>query len=351
MTIHDIFDQTLKIIAREYTDVFLRLAFPGLKVRLLGTVQNVEIALPIRPVDFVHRVEYEGQEYLLHIEFQLRHDGDFPRRLCAYYGALTDQFDLPVLTLVLYLQPRQAAFPQAYEVALGEQVVNRFSYPVLRLWDYVDEIRNGTYRELAPLLLLLIPDEPEQVLREERDLILAEPDPQKRRDLLALAVTIATRHFDTRYLRQFFTDKEVDEMREATFIEELIADKVEARLATRLEEERMRIVQQSMERGIKQGMKQGIEQGMEQGIKQGAWQAGYEHALDVLAARFAPPIVRYRQIERKLKRVSDTEQLRHLLLTLVQADELSAFEQALEQIVPEQAAQKDEWLYPIAQAG
>ncbi|HHN94507.1 MAG TPA: hypothetical protein ENK17_07045, partial [Anaerolineae bacterium] len=89
MTIHDLFDQTLKIIAREYTEVLLRLAFPGREVRLLGRVENVEIALPIRPVDFVHRVEYEGQEYLLHIEFQLRHEADLPRRLCSYHGTLT----------------------------------------------------------------------------------------------------------------------------------------------------------------------------------------------------------------------------------------------------------------------
>jgi len=111
----------------------------------------------------------------------------------------------------------------------------------------------------------------------------------------------------------------VDEMREATFIEEIMRDKLEA--------ERAEI--------------------MQQGIRQ----ASYEHVLDVLAARFSPPVMQYRQIERRLKKIPDTEQLRRLLLTLVQADELSAFEQALEQIVPEQAAQKDEWLYPTAQAG
>ena len=108
MPIHDVYDQTLKIMARNYTPVFLHLAFPDTPVQLLGAVENVELALPTRPVDFVQRVEYDGQEYLLHLEFQLRHEAHFPRRLCYYHGALAEQFDLPVLTLVLYLRPRQA---------------------------------------------------------------------------------------------------------------------------------------------------------------------------------------------------------------------------------------------------
>ncbi|MBN1876012.1 MAG: hypothetical protein JXA33_17440 [Anaerolineae bacterium] len=70
MPIYHLFDQTLKIIARNYADVLLRLAFPGMPIRLVGTELNVELALPIRPVDFVHRVVYNKQEYLLHIEFQ-----------------------------------------------------------------------------------------------------------------------------------------------------------------------------------------------------------------------------------------------------------------------------------------
>ena len=99
MPIRNIFDQTLKIMARNYTHVFLHLAFPDQPVRLLGTVENVELALPVHPVDFVHRVEYEGQEYLLHIEFQLVHENDFPKRLCYYYGALGELFDLPVTSV------------------------------------------------------------------------------------------------------------------------------------------------------------------------------------------------------------------------------------------------------------
>lgn len=217
---------------------------------------------------------------------------------------------MPVLTLVLYLRPRQSALPQAYTVTLGKQVVNRFSYPVLHLWDYVAEIRSGKYRELVPVLLLLAPEDKAQVLAEERDLIMAEPDVQKRNDLLALAATIATQHFDSRYLWQFFTEQEVEQMQGAEFLEELLADKLNEKLAV----------------GHAQGLKEGWQQGRQQSVRR--------INLDILTARFNPPATQYRQIEQQLEQIMDVEQLRKLLLLLVQTEDLAIFEQALAQAIP-----------------
>jgi hypothetical protein len=44
--------------------LLLRLAFPDIPVRLVGTLENVELSLPVRAVDFVHCVEYEAQAAL-----------------------------------------------------------------------------------------------------------------------------------------------------------------------------------------------------------------------------------------------------------------------------------------------
>ena len=44
MTKINIFDRTLKIIARNYADLLLRLAFPDVPVRLVGTLENVELS-------------------------------------------------------------------------------------------------------------------------------------------------------------------------------------------------------------------------------------------------------------------------------------------------------------------
>ncbi len=98
----------------------------------------------------------------------------------------------------------------------------------------------------------------------------------------------------------------------SAFIEELVRRRMRRELDSLIEQERALIARQS------------------------AWQAGYEHILDVVTARFNPPAARYRKIERRLKRVASTEQLRRLLLVLVQADDLETFEQALEQSLSEQ---------------
>lgn len=279
MTKINIFDRTLKIIARNYADLLLRLAFPDVPVRLVGTLENVELSLPVRAVDFVHCVEYQAQEYILHLEFQLEHQADFPRRMCGYYGALTEQFKQPVMTLALYLKPRRSPIPNEYVVTLGKQVVNRFTYPVIPLWDHVDEIRSGKYRELAPLLAMLVREPGPDLLREERELIQQEPDERKRADLLALAVTIATRYFDKTFLWRFFRE-ELEQMREATFIEDWI------------------------EEGIEQGRQQGLQQGLQRGLQ--------ENILQVLRARFGLSRRREKPLADKLETIDDLDALREL---------------------------------------
>ena len=107
----NIFDRVLKILARHYAGCFLRLAVPEVAVELVGTLDNVELSLPEERVDFVHRVLYDGAEFLFHLEFQTEHEMDVPRRAFVYSALLTQQFHLPVLTLVVYLQRRVASLP------------------------------------------------------------------------------------------------------------------------------------------------------------------------------------------------------------------------------------------------
>jgi predicted transposase YdaD len=325
--IRNIFDHTLKVFARHYADVLLRLAFPGVPVSLVGTDSNVELALPARPVDFVHHVMYEDTEYLLHVEFQLEHETDFPRRMFTYCGALTAQYEMPVLTLVLYLRPRQSPLPDAYEICLGDHVVNRFSYPVLRLWDHVDAIRSGEYRELAPLLLTLVPDKSPTVLHEERALILQEPDQRKRADLLALAVMVASRHFENYNLWQFFTEEEREQMEHATVIDELMARRLERIRAQVRQEGRQEGIQEGRQEGIQEGRQEGIQEGVQEGI-----QALRASLVDILLERFDVSEAQCQRIEERLQKIDDLDKLRGLLLTLVRAPNAVVFEQALMEV-------------------
>ncbi len=188
----NIFDRVLKILARNYPQRFLELAMPHASVELIGTLENVELALPEQRVDFVHQVLDGDTEKALHLEFQVRHTTGLPRRLFEYSAMLTRQLGLPIITVVLYLRPHRTELPTAYEVTVGGVVVNRYEYLVVRLWEYADKIAAGQWPELAPLLVTMVEGKPDQeVLARERELILRETDEAKRADLLACAVTLA----------------------------------------------------------------------------------------------------------------------------------------------------------------
>jgi len=136
---------------------------------------------------------------------------------------LTDQFDKSVISLALYLSRRESPIPENYTVSLGNSVINRFSYPVLKLWDYEKEIKSGILRELVPLLPMIVKEPTVATLEEERQLIRQEKDDKKRGRLFATAITIASRYFDRDFLWTFFRE-EVGDMREVPFISDWIKE-------------------------------------------------------------------------------------------------------------------------------
>ncbi|RLC92448.1 MAG: hypothetical protein DRI79_00460, partial [Chloroflexi bacterium] len=289
----NIFDRVLKILARNYAARFLQLAFPTTEVYLAGTLENVELALPEQRVDFVHRVVHAGQEYLLHMEFQIEHRAEVPRRMFVYSALLTQQFDLPVITLVLYLQRQAASIPGTYEVRVGSELVNSFTYRTLRLWEYEGAIRRGQYPELAPLLVMLVERPDREILTRERELILAEEDPQKRADLLACAVTIGARYFDKEFLWRFFRE-EVEMLKGASFIEDWLEEK--------------------------------LEEGLQQGLQQGSLEARRQDILHILRTRFDLSEEKAtRALMERLQEIEDQALLQGLVMEAVQAESLEAF--------------------------
>ena len=142
------------------------------------------------------------------------------------FPVVTDQHQKPTITIVLYLERRESDPPSEYVVQIGEWVIHRFTYPIIKLWDYTDRIRSGELREFAPLLIMLEPEKTEAVLHQEKELILQETHPQKRADSLATAVMIASRYFELEWLWEFFGE-EVEQMRESGFITDWIEDGIQ----------------------------------------------------------------------------------------------------------------------------
>lgn len=311
MATFNIFDRVLKLLARDYAASFLKLAFPNLNFELLETLENVELTLPERRADFVHRAKLGEKEYIVHLEFQLRHRRDFPRRMFEYSAMLSLQFDKPVISLALYLEPRRAPIPEEYTVKVGEVAVNSFRYPVIKLWEYREEIWEGKYREFAPLLVSLFKERSVKVLTREKELILAEKDPRKRADLLAAAVTIASRYFQKTFLWEFFRE-EVEEMRNASFIQEW------------LKEERKKALEEGFQEGKEQGLKLGFQQGLQQGLQQGFPLGRKEEALRVLQKVI---LKRFGSLPEWLLRAIDGWEVEQLELLVDLALEVSSLEE------------------------
>ena len=140
-------------------------------------------------------------------------------------------------------------------------MINRFSYPVLKVWDYEKEIRSGKLPELAPLLPMIVKEPTVETLEEERQLILQEKDDRKRARLFATAVTIASRYFDRDFLWNFFRE-EVEQMREVPFISDWIKE------------------------GWQEGLQEGRQEGLQEGRQEGYIQACRESIISLLEDKF-----------------------------------------------------------------
>jgi len=161
---------------------------------------------------------------------------------------LIANYSLPVVTVVVYLEKgKYKTFPDEFEHRfLGFR--NRFILDKILLWKYRDKIESGELLELAPLLPLFYQKPELHVLEKEHELILKVPDFQQRSDLIALAMMVAFRKYETKFVQEFFK-KEYQMLKESTFVKEWIHE--------------------GWEKGIKEGVKEGKKEGLEEGIEYG----------------------------------------------------------------------------------
>ncbi len=208
---------------------------------------------------------------------------------------MTQQHKLPVFSFAFYLKYRKSPIPTEYNVRAGKQVIHRFTYPVIKLWEYVGQICSGQYRELAPLLVMLVEQPDEQILQTERQLILKETNLDKRADLLSLALTLASSHFDKELLRRLFRE-EINQMRGATLIDEW------------LEEAEVKAESKGMQNQLRKDI------------------------LVVLRIRFALPEIQLAMIEQTLNSIVTLERLDSLLYHAVNDFSIGEFQTNLKQI-------------------
>jgi hypothetical protein len=94
---------------------------------------DVEIIRSTMRADKVFRVQYNGEDAILEIEFESGVDGDLPSRLLIYNAVLYQEHKLPVITIVVYpFRVKMAESP--LEVKNGDDVILAFHFRKLPLF-------------------------------------------------------------------------------------------------------------------------------------------------------------------------------------------------------------------------
>ncbi len=106
--------------------------------------------------DKLCRIRLNGQELLLHIEFQRRSELKMAWRVWEYNVLATLAYELPTLSFVIYLKKdsKIAESPVVWALSISQEI-HRFHFQNIKLWEVdPDVLRHGGLVGLFPLLPL-----------------------------------------------------------------------------------------------------------------------------------------------------------------------------------------------------
>lgn len=214
--------------------------------------------------DYVCKANRNGEEIVVHVEFQRSHHKNMGRRMWEYNSVITFLTDLPVYSFVLYLCKDNSIVEPPYRLeARNGEVLHIFFYQNIFLWQVLpEELLQSGLAGLLPLLPLT------KGAKEARDSVVTAMIDGLRQagkeDILALGYTIAGLVYNAE------TDKEWLKRRFIMFEDFL---------------EESWVYQEIVQKGIDKGLEQGIEQGIEIGKKE-AMNALRPTLVSVVEARF-----------------------------------------------------------------
>ncbi|MGZ3639072.1 MAG: hypothetical protein ACXVCX_14680 [Ktedonobacterales bacterium] len=247
-------DQGIKRLIQTRPADVLALALPD--VEYLGT-QPIDVATePQLVLDTLLRVRYHGRECVVDLEAEARPQKDMGRTLFEYGARANIVTKLPVISVVLYLEPGETPVPSPYELYADDLPLAAWHFTAIELYRLPAERLFALDR---PGLLPLIPfarngREFSIVERAAEELKVRAPGDQVK-ELEALLAVFAARTFPSDVLleliRRLFMSNEILEQSSLYQL----------------------WVKQATERGIEQGVKQGIEQGVQQGVQSEAAEA------------------------------------------------------------------------------
>jgi hypothetical protein len=217
-------DRSVKALCRRVPWALLQLLEVDAETELAW--EDVSINLPERRADQVMILGSPGSPHRwgIQFEYQLVPDTRLLRSWRLKNAALSEQLDMDVLLVVIYLsQGDYRTFPSEY-VQHRSGLRNRFEFSTFKLWEHAERIRSGELAVLAPLLVLCEDAPVEETVLQEQSLIrnaIVEDD--LRVDLVSLAITVASRYLARDFVFNLFRE-DMEMLKEAGIVEEWIAE-------------------------------------------------------------------------------------------------------------------------------
>ena len=235
-------DQGIKRLVQRYAADVLALALPG--AEYLGTIPTDVATEPQLTLDTLLRVRYHGVECAVDLEAEARPKPDIGRRLFEYGARANIVTGLPVISVVLWLEPDGGAPSSPYELFAADRLVAAWHFIGIEL-----------YRQPAQMLLDsglvgLLPLVPftsgvtRDVIERTAELVKETAPKANLGELEALLLVFAGRKYDSEFLqsvvRRLFMSTEI--LEKSSLYQEW--------------------VQTAREQGIEQGREQGVASGL-----------------------------------------------------------------------------------------
>ena len=281
------FDIVSKQLVKDYPADFVRFTFEQANVEVLEVIDTGQPIVESRSMDSLIRVQINGEEALVHNEFQTGESTNtpMPRRMAGYIGRAIESYGLPIYSNVIYLRP------DAGQRDAGQYVQERGGYHIVIQYKVIRLIEIEGQAVIEQELWGLLPFAP--LMKPPQGMVAAQW-------LRRCVQTADTLPLDRTNKSNFFTD--------IAILSGLIHDS--QTIINIISEETMyesSIVQHFTERGQRQ--------------------QSIEYVLDVLEIRFHPSAAE--TLKPAIETIEDLQLLKQLHRSAMQAPNLDEFKQTL----------------------
>ena len=305
-------DTISKYLIQHYPDHFTRFALARDDVEVIEVIETEQPTIRARRTDSFIRVRIDGEEALVHNEFQTASSTNPPmeRRMAGYIGHAIEHHGLPIYSNVIYLRPNAGQNDLGYYVQElpGYEIAIR--YRVIRLIEIEGQpILSTGHSGLIPFTPLMKPPEGvasdawlRQCIHTARTRPIAR---SPKADYLAGMVALSELVYDSETISAIiFKEGIMDILRESSLFQSL--------------------TQQSRAEAREEGLEEGIEQGIEQGERRSTIEA----ILEVLEIRF--DMSEAHPLSARIAAIDDLQHLKQLLRAAIQVPNIEAFQRVLD---------------------